>query len=532
MRKSRLSSRFLRKTILYALNHISLIPDLLPKQLLSTKKLITYPAALNYIHFPPNYDKLREARKRIIFEEFFRYSLHLHKTKQHISSLKKERTYRFILSEHKALLRKIPYRLTKEQKKAALDIFRDLESPSPMRRLLQGEVGSGKTIVAVISMYLVYLRGYQVCLLAPTEILARQHMGFIQGLGIVPPKDLYLLVSATPPEEREKALMDLLNKDSCFVIGTHALFQEKVSFNNLAYVIIDEQHKFGIHQKAALLNKGRHIDMLLLSATPIPRSLASSLLGALNISTIKRTPFEGAPQQTLLLPRHRIQGVYNSVEKYVYQGKQIYWLFPFIHHNKEMPHVHSLQNGFPDLVERFAPRISVEQIHGQQPLAQKERTMNQFYHGQIDILATTSIIEVGIDNPNATVMIIENPERFGLAALHQIRGRVNRSQEPSFCVLLYNTNLPKETLQRLSIFQKNHSGYFLALQDLKKRGPGDLIDNKQHGMPRFLLADLNRDFSLFLAASESSLAWLHQQNDTGPNPHKIKKHILALQWLS
>ena len=421
------------------------------------------------------------------------------------------------------LLEKLPYKLTDSQKKVWEEIRADLQGTSVMNRLVQGDVGSGKTIIAILALLMTAANGYQGALMAPTEVLARQHfekmtqMAKTYDLPFVP---VLLVGSMTAKEKRdccERIAMGMAN----VVIGTHALIQERITYRNLALVVTDEQHRFGVRQREALAEKGLDPHVLVMSATPIPRTLAMILYGDLHISVINELPSNRLPIKNCVVGHSYRKTAYQFMQKEIANGRQVYIICPMVEAG-EMEGLENVTDYAGKLKTAFPADVQISSLHGRMKPAEKTRIMEAFARGDIDILVSTTVIEVEIDVPNATVILIENAERYGLAQLHQLRGRVGRGKEQSYCIFV-SASTQKDTLERLSVLNKSNDGFYIAGEDLKLRGPGDLFGVRQSGSMNFRLGDIYQDASVLQEASEAAERYLEEEcvsesGDTGDIP--------------
>ena len=454
--------------------------------------------ALRNIHFPKNYNMVTTARNRIIFEELFLFQLALMNIKEkEIGSVKTN--YYHDLDESD-FLKLIPFELTNAQKKVIEQIKGDMSSNVVMNRLIQGDVGSGKTMVAAIAMYLAVKNGYQAALMAPTTILANQHYielsNYFSKLNI----KVEIMTSSTTKRQKEKIINALKNKEIDIIIGTHSILEDNVEFNNLGLVVTDEQHRFGVKQRMKLSAKGNVVDTIVMTATPIPRSLAIILYGDLDLSIIDELPPGRKPIDTCVVNDSYNQRVYNFLRKQINEGRQVYVVCPLVEENEDLDlkYDKKLYQEYKDEFKEYNVGI----LHGKMKNKEKDTIMKEFKDNHINILISTTVIEVGISVPNATVMVIENADRFGLAALHQLRGRVGRGSAASYCILKSN-NKSALSRQRLDIMRKSNNGFEIAQKDLELRGPGDFFGVRQSGMPEFKLANLLTDTRILEQTQEA-----------------------------
>lgn len=480
------------------------IKENLPHFILKKHNLPKREKALYKIHFPPddfNFSSplLSPQFRRIIFEELFFMELGLAYYRKKFSDLKKPRKYYFDQEIERLWKDLLPFQLTSSQKKVLDEIKNDLLSEFPMRRLLQGEVGSGKTAVALLSSIIVLRNGYKVAIMSPTEILAEQHYFRTKVLFRKLPFPLFLLTGSTPKKEREKILQMLKEDQPLLIIGTHSLFQSDIDFSNLGYVIIDEQHRFGVSQRTTLYLKGDLADLLVMSATPIPRSLALTLYSDLDLSVIEESPRE-RKVRTILVKDRKI--LYKEIEEKLRRGEQGYFIYPLIEESEKVD-LRAVISGFENLLKIFKDS-NVGMLHGRLSSREKEKIMAEFEEGKINILVSTPVVEVGIDVSNATFMVIENAERFGLAQLHQMRGRIGRGEKESFCYLILGKNAGKDARERIKILMETNDGFLISQKDLEMRGPGNPVGKAQWGFMNFRLANPLRDMEILYLAREEA----------------------------
>ena len=489
--------------------------DYIPEYINDKYKLLSKKEAIKEIHFPTTINKLKQARTKLKYEELFLFMLKINylKNKNHKEGLKKIIDYKKV----QELINNLPFELTKDQLKSVEDIYNDMIDVKQMNRLLQGDVGSGKTIVSFISLYMNYLAGYQGSLMAPTEILAIQHYNNIKK--ILPDLKIELLTGKTKTKEKNEILKKLKNNEIDILIGTHSLISENVIYNNLGLVITDEQHRFGVNQRANLKNKGTNPDILYMSATPIPRTYALTIYGDMEVSNIKTMPSGRIEVKTLLKKDSEIKSVLELMYKELKNNHQVYVIAPLIESNEEseMENVYELEE---KMNKAFGKLYKVGILHGKMSNKEKDEVMNDFKDNKIQILVSTTVIEVGIDVKNATVITIFDSYRFGLSALHQLRGRVGRSSLESYCILISS----KET-ERLNVLTKTTDGFKISEEDFKLRGSGDLFGIRQSGDMNFKLADLKNDYNMLLKAKEDSDYFI--KNDLNKIEYKHIKNELA-----
>lgn len=522
LKKNGFDSRGFRRIVKLALDQFSsLINDTLPPDIISEYDLIGLDEALKGIHFPDTINHAEKARIRLAFNEiyFFQYYILLLRK---INKKKIERTQLISTDIVKSFLKTLDFDLTVDQKKALDEITRDLVSAFPMNRLLQGDVGSGKTVIAFASALISIDRNQQAAMMVPTEILAQQH--YETACKILPGKiRIILMTGKMTKKEKEKAYRDISDGKYDFIIGTHSLIQSGVVFNNLGFVIIDEQHRFGVEQRSKLRVKGDMPDLLIMTATPIPRSLSMTFYGDLDVSYIREKPSTRIPVKTLAFPSSRLQGVYNSVRNYITLGRQIFYVLPIIEESEKID-LKSAVETYNQLRNTIFSDVSVALLHGKMSQDEKETVMSQFRNGDIKILVSTTVIEVGIDIPNANVMIIEHSERFGLAQLHQLRGRVGRGEHQSFCILIHPDNISPESFQRIRIMTESDDGFFISEKDLELRGSGQLTGTKQHGFSEFEFTDLSSDTDIIIQARKEAEKSVSELTDFEEELNNIRQN--------
>ncbi len=465
-------------------------------------KLMNKKQAIQQIHFPQENAMLQEARKRLVFEEFYQFILGMRQMRQ---QLQMQKNIYAIIEQPQVweLMEKLPYRLTNAQRNAFSDICSDMVGAHRMNRLVQGDVGSGKTIVAFLALYQVALCHYQAAMMAPTEVLATQHYEALNKMieQYKLPIQAVLLTGSMTAAQKRAVYKQIESHEVDIIIGTHALFQEKVNYDELALVVTDEQHRFGVEQRKMLSEKGLAPHILVMSATPIPRTLAIIIYGDLDISVIDELPSNRLPIKNCAVDISYRPKAYEFLKKQVELGHQAYVICPMIEETEQMDAENVIEYT-KKLRKELPANIVISYLHGKMKNQEKERIMKAFGENQIQILVSTTVIEVGIDVPNATVILIENAQQFGLAQLHQLRGRVGRGNAQSYCILM-NTSGSKESRKRLDILNHSNDGFFIASEDLKLRGPGDFFGVRQSGMLQFKLADIYQDAEILKQASEA-----------------------------
>ena len=491
------------KAVKQALDCVSEKMNILPRKVEEKYGFPPYVQAVQTMHFPQNKESFICARERFAFEEFLIFILSLRRMKHSETRVENP----FSLPDHPLLARfldQLPYQLTGAQKRVWEEIRADMQGPTVMSRLVQGDVGSGKTVIAFLALLLAGLNGCQGALMAPTEVLARQHFETISGMleRYSIPLKAELLTGSMTAQQKRKAYEKIESGSVSIIIGTHALIQEKVHYKNLALVVTDEQHRFGVRQREALAGKGRSPHILVMSATPIPRTLAIILYGDLDISVIDEMPKNRLPIKNCVVDTSYRETAYRFMKKQVQEGRQCYVICPMVEESEKLE-AENVMDYSSMLSEEMGDQIRVGSLHGRMKQQEKDEIMDSFGRNEIQILVSTTVVEVGIDVPNATVMLIENAERFGLAQLHQLRGRVGRGQYQSYCIFM-SPSKSKETKERLEILNHSNDGFFIAGEDLRLRGPGDLFGIRQSGILDFQTADVFQDAKLLQAAGTTA----------------------------
>lgn len=519
-----LGNKMITSAVEQALAFRTLERDYLPAGLRIANELAEYNFAIEHIHFPSNEEELKFARKRLVYDEFFFFLLavrHLKEKRQNVQSpfhMEKQ-------DECRKLLADLPYRLTNAQLRTLEEVLKDLKSGSVMNRLIQGDVGSGKTIIAVLALLAACENGYQGALMVPTEVLARQHFESVTELfekhGV--DKKVILLTGSMTAKEKRIVYEKVASHEADIIIGTHALIQEKIVYDNLALVITDEQHRFGVAQREMFGNKGQMPHVLVMSATPIPRTLAIILYGDLDISVIDELPANRLPIRNCVVDKSYRPRAYRFIENEVKNGRQAYVICPMVEESEMIDAENVLD--YTKILRQNLPGIRVEYLHGKMKGKEKNKIMEEFAAGEIQVLVSTTVIEVGVNVPNATVMMIENAERFGLAQLHQLRGRVGRGDKQSYCIMV-NASGNKEKNRRLDVLNKSNDGFYIASEDLKLRGPGDIFGIRQSGDLEFQLADIYTDAVTLKKVSEDVNRLLEQdENLEQEENQELKKRL-------
>ena len=478
------------------------LKETLPQYILNEYKLEEINKAIETVHFPKEFADFEIARKRFVFEELLSTQLALLQLKN--SNLKDHKGISFSKDAHMSdVINSLPFNLTKAQLRVLEEIDKNMEQDKSMNRLLQGDVGSGKTVVAMISAYKAVKSGYQVAVLAPTAILATQHLENFQK--ILEKFDIRceLLISGITKKKKTEILEKLQNGEVDILIGTHAMLEENVTFKNLGLVVTDEQHRFGVKQRTTIAQKGENPDVLVMSATPIPRTLALILYGDLDISVIDELPPNRKKIETFAVTKALEDRVNNFVRKQVDEGRQAYIVCPLVEESEEND-LQSVISLYEKCKTEVFPNYRIEYIHGKMKQKEKDDIMERFKNGEIDILISTTVIEVGVDVPNSSIMVIEDAQRFGLAQLHQLRGRVGRGEYQSYCILKYEGK-GKNTRERMKIMTQTNDGFVISQKDLELRGSGDFFGTNQHGIPDFKIANLFTDIDILKLAQEAAI---------------------------
>lgn len=507
-----LSGKVLRRTMGQALSRLPALPDWLDPAVVKKHSFPPFAAAFQRLHDPADPIDISPegaAWRRLAYDEFLAGQLSLALTRANIRRL----SGRPLTGDGRiedAVRNALPYSLTASQEFALSEIMADLAEPDRMLRLLQGDVGSGKTVVALLAMARAVEAGGQAALMAPTEILARQHLATVTPLAERAGLKVAILTGREKGRERATTLAGLEDGSINIVVGTHALFQEHVTFHDLVFVVVDEQHRFGVHQRLAINSKGDAPDMLVMTATPIPRTLVLTAFGDMDVSRLTEKPAGRRPIKTVTLPLERLDDLIGRISDQIAEGQKVYWICPLVEESEEIK-VMSAEDRFATLKSEFGDLVGL--VHGRMKGAEKDEAMRAFKEGETKILVATTVIEVGVDVPDATIMVIEHAERFGLAQLHQLRGRVGRGSKPSSCVLLYKDPLGETAKRRLSVMRETEDGFLISEEDLKLRGEGELLGTKQSGTPGFQVARIEFHSDLLEVARDDARLILSRDPD-------------------
>lgn len=526
-----LSNKIVSKAMQQALDIKELVPELLPAELRRSNELAEINFAMRAIHFPKDMNDYEAARKRLVFDEFFFFMLNVRRMKENNS---RQPNLSRIADDARTdeFIKKLPYELTNAQKRTWQEVSSDMNGERLMNRLVQGDVGSGKTIIAVLALMNTVYAGYQGAMMVPTEVLARQQyddtcaMFEKYGINI----NVSLLIGSMTASAKKKERQRIASGEAGIVIGTHALIQAGVEYANLGLVVTDEQHRFGVHQRESLTQKGSSVHTLVMSATPIPRTLAIIIYGDLDISVMNELPSSRLPIKNAVVGTDYRPNAYRFIENQVQAGHQAYVICPMVEAREDgdvmedgrgdtfaNTNMHATLENVVDyttmLKKNLPSSINVEYLHGKMKPAVKDEIMERFHSGQTQVLVSTTVIEVGVNVPNATVMLIENADRFGLAQLHQLRGRVGRGAYQSYCIFVGTSNAKKENMDRLGILRESNDGFRIAEEDLKLRGPGDFFGIRQSGDMQFTIGDIYKDANLLKAASDAAAAIIENDPD-------------------
>ena len=523
-----LTQNTLRKIIENGLQEVEKygkLQETLPEYILEEYKLEKIDDAMKNIHFPKEFEDFKRARKRLVFEELLSTQLALLQLKN--SNLIYKKGIEFDSNVNMSdVINTLPFKLTKAQLKVLQEIDRDMESDKSMNRLLQGDVGSGKTVVAMISAYKAVKSGYQVAILAPTAILSTQHINNFKKILDKFNIRCELLISGISKKKKEEILEKLKTGEIDILIGTHAILEENVEFKNLGLVVTDEQHRFGVKQRTKIAQKGQNPDVLVMSATPIPRTLALILYGDLDISIIDELPPNRKKIETYAVTKRMEERINNFIKKQINEGRQAYIVCPLVEDSEdESMNLKSVLTLYETYKKEIFPDYKVEYIHGKMKPKEKEDIMERFKNGEINILISTTVIEVGVDVPNASVMVIEDAQRFGLAQLHQLRGRVGRGEYESYCILKYNGN-GQNTKERMKVMCETNDGFIISQKDLELRGSGDFFGTAQHGIPDFKIANLFTDMDILKLSQEAAISIINKDIKLEKEENKLLKELV------
>jgi len=509
LKKGGFDSRGFRRMIHQVLSSMPPMEETLPLDILARHQLMALSDSLHHMHYPSDWRTLKKAQIRLKFEELFYLQLHLALQRKSNAREDKGISFQRVGELTRALVNKLSFELTDAQKRVLREIRQDMKSGKPMNRLLQGDVGSGKTVVACIALLIAVENGYQSVLMAPTEILAEQHYltihEWLEQFGV----QVALLKGGQSTKERQTVLSGLETGDIQVIIGTHALVQEGVEFNKLGLIVIDEQHRFGVMQRAFLRKKGIYPDVMVMTATPIPRTLALTLYGDLDVSILDEMPAGRKPVRTAWRNEGKREAIYAFIQSELEKGRQAYIVYPLVEESEKVD-LAAATEGYEILSQSVFSDFEVGLLHGRMKSEEKDEVMRAFQSGKIDCLVTTTVIEVGVDAPHATVILIEHAERFGLTQLHQLRGRVGRGETESTCILLSQYPLSDDAKKRLETMVQTQDGFQIAEKDLEIRGPGELFGTRQHGLLNFKIADLATDGPILEKARKEALILIQE----------------------
>ena len=499
------------------------LPETMPEYLLKEYNLFGIEEAVKKIHFPEQFEDFNLARKRLVFEELLTMQLALLELKN--SYAKDTKGIKFNKdAKMSEIINKLPFKLTKAQLKVLEEIDSDMEQDKSMNRLLQGDVGSGKTVVAMIAAYKAVKSGYQVAIMAPTAILATQHLESFQELLKNQGIKCELLISSVTKKQKDQLKERLANGDIDILIGTHAILEENVMFKNLGLVVTDEQHRFGVKQRTTIVEKGEHPDVIVMTATPIPRTLALILYGDLDISIIDELPPNRKKIETFAVRKSLSERINNFIKEQIKEGRQAYVVCPLVEENEEMD-LKSVETLYKTYKEKVFKDFNVAYLYGKMKAKEKDKIMQDFKNKKIDILISTTVIEVGVNVPNSSIMVIENAERFGLAQLHQLRGRVGRGEYKSYCILKFEGN--NETIrERMKVMVDTNDGFTISEKDLELRGSGDFFGTEQHGLPAFKIANLFTDMPILKAVQSLAIKILSEDPKLEKPENKLLKELI------
>ncbi|HYE08908.1 MAG TPA: ATP-dependent DNA helicase RecG, partial [Patescibacteria group bacterium] len=518
-----LSQKDMRKALYSALQHINeKLADVFPEELRKKYAMAEINFCINNIHFPETIEKLELARRRLIFEEFFMLQSGLIHIKR-ISNEGKIGISFSKTSEISEFIAKLPFKLTSAQVRVFEEVSKDMESSNVMNRLVQGDVGSGKTAIAALALFKCVRSGYQGTMMVPTEILAEQHLLTLAQLFADTGINIGLLKGSMTAKQKERVLAEVQTGEIDILVGTHALIQNSISFNKLGLVITDEQHRFGVRQRALLSSKGYNPDMLVMTATPIPRTLSLIVYGDLEVSIIDEMPPGRKKVETFFIDSAKKERLMNFVKKELDAGRQAYFVCPLVEESEKLE-LNSAVEYSEEIKKEYFEKYKVGLLHGKMKADEKNAIMESFREKGTQILVSTTVIEVGVNIPNATIMVIENADRFGMAQLHQLRGRVGRGEHQSYCILISDTK-GEAAQERLKYMTKTENGFEVAEKDLEFRGSGEILGQRQHGLPGFKLADIFRDVEL-LKLSKNAVEFIYENDKLSNDEYKRMKAIL------
>ena len=525
-----LGHKVIRGVIRRALDMVGLeIEETLPESIIQSHGFMSLRESIRQMHFPEAFAAQEGARSRLAFEEFFYLQLLLALRNRFRKREEKGIAFKPINRLVADLYRGLPFNLTEAQVRAIREIYEDMASPEPMNRLLQGDVGSGKTVVSLFAMLRAVENDYQAALMAPTEILAEQHRRKIEVLLGGIPVRIECLTGSLDPREKERIRNGIASGQIPVVVGTHALIQEGVAFKRLGLVVVDEQHRFGVSQRVGLMEKGANPDCLVMTATPIPRSLALTLYGDLDLSAIDEMPPGRKPVVTRIIGEERRSSLYRFMQERVKAGDQVFVVFPLVEGSEKL-HLKDALTWERKYRDEIFPDLRVGLVHGRMKGDEKNDVMRRFEAGELDILVSTTVIEVGVDVPEASTMVIEHAERFGLSQLHQLRGRVGRGDRDSYCVLFVSDDVGSPSLERLSILEKTQDGFRVAEEDLRIRGPGEFLGTRQHGLPEFRVASLVEDQKILDMARQEAFRVVQEDPHLRREENRILGHELSRRF--
>jgi len=530
LRKHGINSYVFRKIFQEVIkNHLKSTKEILPETIIGKYAFLSRIDSYKNIHFPLNTDSLNKSINRFKYEEFFCLQMMLALQSYHYKERESGIEFSKPSKKIEMLFNNLPFQLTNAQKHVTKEIRKDMKNPHPMNRLLQGDVGAGKTLVAVMAMLIALDNGYQAAIMVPTEILAEQHYFNINKLLKFLEVKVSLLTGSATKQNREKLQKELDKKEPHIIIGTHALFQAGIDYSKLGLIIIDEQHRFGVMQRAALQDKGINADLLLMTATPIPRSLALTVYGNLDVSILDEMPEGRQKIKTIWRFDNKAKDIYRFIDEQIEDGAQVFIVFPLVEESEKMD-LKAATESFEKLSSTIFKGKRIALLHGRMKSDEKDSVMKKFSKGEIDVLVSTTVIEVGVDVPNATIMLIEHAERFGLSQLHQLRGRVGRGTKKSYCILKTPHNIGETAIQRMKIMTETNDGFRIAEEDLQIRGWGDFFGTKQHGMPEFKLANPIKDQKILQQARTDAFDVVEKDPQLNRTENRILKNIVINKY--